>query len=397
MGFLNDLWLSRRPLTGFALMAFAWAAFFAQMPVIKGATGASDGGWGVAVFVASLAAVTAMWLAPFADRRIGRGALPMASVLLIAGMMGAGASHDLLTFMVALTVASVAAGVVDVLANVRISEAEETSGRPLMNLNHAVYSLAYGGAAVMTGAFREWQWTPVEVFALIGAITLALSWVMIEPATRPVPRSAQEARDSVSTALLLTVLGGGVVMVAFLVEASAEGWSALHLERTLGGDPSQGALGPAILGMTMGAGRLAGHFMSKRVPELKLMGAASLVAAAGLVMAGAAPGLMVAYLGFGLAGLGVSVIAPLALALIGRSVDPAARLDAISRVSVMGYGAYFFGPPLMGFTSEAFGLRAGFFVVGGIMVVTALVVMPALARHAAAHQANHANGSRSAT
>jgi MFS family permease len=182
-----------------------------------------------------------------------------------------------------------------------------------------------------------------------------------------------------------------------LVEASAEGWSALHLERTLGGDPSQGALGPAILGLTMGAGRLAGHFMSKRVPELKLMGAASLVAAAGLVMAGAAPGLMVAYLGFGLAGLGVSVIAPLALALIGRSVDPAARLDAISRVSVMGYGAYFFGPPLMGFTSEAFGLRTGFFVVGGIMVVTALVVMPALARHAAAHQANHANGNRSAT
>ena len=397
MGFLNDLWLSRRPLTGFALMACAWAAFFAQMPVIKAATGASDGAWGVAVFVASLAAVTAMWVAPFADRRIGRGALPLASVLLIAGMIVAGASRDLVWLMLALTLASIAAGVVDVLCNVRISEAEEASGRPLMNLNHGAYSLAYGGAAVLTGAFREWFWTPVEVFTLFGAITVALSWVMIEPASRPAPRSAQEARASVSTALLLTVLGGGVVMVAFLVEASAEGWSALHLERTLGGDPSQGALGPAILGLTMGVGRLAGHFMSKRVPELQLMGVASLVAATGLVMAGAAPGLMMAYLGFGLAGLGVSVIAPLALALIGRTVAPEARLDAISRVSVMGYGAYFFGPPLMGFTAEAFGLRAGFFVVGGIMVVTALVVLPALARHAAAHRANRANDSRSVT
>ena len=118
------------------------------------------------------------------------------------------------------------------------------------------------------------------------------------------------------------------------------------------------------------------------------MAVASLVASAGLVIAGTAPGLILAYLGFGLAGLGVSVIAPLALALIGRTVAPQARLDTISRVSVMGYGAYFFGPPLMGFTSEAFGLRAGFIVIAAIMLATALLLLPALARSAHAHPAN---------
>jgi MFS family permease len=260
-----------------------------------------------------------------------------------------------------------------------------------MNLNHAIYSLSYGAAAVATGAFRELAWSPVEVFALLGAVTFVLAWIVVEPVSKPKPVPASEARASVSVARLLTVLGGSVVLVAFLVEASAEGWSALHLERTLGGDAYEGAMGPAILGITMGVGRLAGHFMSRRVAELRLMWAASLVAAFGLVIAGGAPGLMVAYLGFGLAGLGVSVIAPLALALIGRTVAPAARLDAISRVSVMGYGAYFFGPPLMGLTSEAFGLRAGFFVAG-IMVLTAIVILPALARSAAAHPARESAG-----
>ena len=385
MSFLDDLWVSRKPLISFALMAAAWAAFFAQMPVIKEAIGASDGTYGVALFVASLAAVTAMWLAPFADRAAGRWALPAASITLAIGMALAGASTGLVFFTLALTLASIAAGVVDVLANVRVSEAEESSGRSLMNLNHGIYSIAYGAAASATGVFRELNWTPLEVFTALVILTLALSWVMIEPATKPKPTPAAEARASVSLARLMTVLGGFVVMVAFLVEASAEGWSALHLERTLGGGAAQGALGPAILGFTMGIGRLAGHFLSRRLPELKLMGVASLLSALGLAVAGVAPNLMIAYLGFGLAGLGVSVVAPLAIALIGRTVAPEARLDAISRVSVMGYGAYFFGPPLMGFTSELFGLRAGFVLVGGIMVVTALILLPALGRSVARH------------
>ena len=385
MGLLSDIWISRKPLTGFALMALFWAAFFAQMPVIKAGIDASDGVYGTAMLVASLAAVTAMWLAPFADRAMGRWALSFAALALAFGMLGAGASSTVVIFTLWMVLASVAAGVVDVLANVRISEAEEASGRSLMNLNHAFYSLSYGGAAFATGAFRELDWTPVEVFALLLALTLLLSWVMVEPSSKPKPATASEARASVSVARLLTVLGGIVVLVAFLVEASAEGWSALHLERTLGGDPSEGAMGPAILGLTMGIGRLAGHFMSRRVPEIKLMGIASIFAASGLVIAGAAPSLVIAYLGFGIAGFGVSVIGPLALALIGRTVAPEARLDAISRVSVMGYGAYFFGPPLMGYTSELFGLRAGFILIAGIMIVTAVVVLPALSRNAADH------------
>ena len=144
-------------------------------------------------------------------------------------------------------------------------------------------------------------------------------------------------------------------------------------------------MGPAILGLTMGIGRLMGHVVAHRISEMTLMVAACLLAAFGLVLAGIAPGLSVAYLGFGLAGLGVSVIAPLTLALVGRVVPPDARLAAISRVSVLGYGAFFLGPPLMGFTSEFFGLRAGFILVAAIMVATALLLLPALGRSANAH------------
>jgi MFS family permease len=107
---------------------------------------------------------------------------------------------------------------------------------------------------------------------------------------------------------------------------------------------------------------------------------ATLLSAAGIGLAGLAPSVPVALLGFAIGGLGISVVAPLALGLLGRLVPPDMRLAAISRASVLGYGAFFFGPPLMGLVAEGFGLRAAFVAVAGILCLTALAVLPALAR-----------------
>jgi MFS family permease len=82
----------------------------------------------------------------------------------------------------------------------------------------------------------------------------------------------------------------------------------------------------------------------------------------------------VAYLGFGLFGLGVSVIGPMGLALVGKMVAPHFRTEAISRAAVMGFSGFFFAPVLMGLVSQAFGpemgLRAAFTLVAGLVVAS---------------------------
>lgn len=377
MNVLNDIWRSRQTVAGFATVGAAWSTYFAQMPVIKSAIGASDGVYGAVMLFASLGALAAMWLAPLAHRLAGRWALPLAAALMSGGMLGAGLSSELLAFGLAMTVASVGAGVTDVLVNVRVSDAEASSGRPLMNLNHAMFSFTYAGCALLTGALRELAWSPPQIFALLCGVTLLLCWVMLDRKTPDMPPDETLADAPLPHFLVWGT--GAIVLVAFMTEASAEGWSALHLERTLGGGPAQGALGPALLGLSMGIGRLGGHFLSNRVRELPFITCASLVAAAGLVIAGAAPTLMIAYLGFALTGLGISVVAPLALALIGRIVPPKARLTAISRASALGYAAFFVAPPLMGLTSEVFGLRAGFWVIAVLLTFCIGVLIPALA------------------
>ena len=86
-----------------------------------------------------------------------------------------------------------------------------------------------------------------------------------------------------------------------------------------------------------------------------------------------------AYVGFALGGLGISVVAPLALAILGRMVPNKLRTLAISRASVLGYCAFFMGPALMGFVSEGLGLAMSFFLISVLLVVVACILIPMLA------------------
>ncbi len=382
MTLFADLWLSRKSLAGFVIVGAAWSSYFAQMPVIKAAIGASDGLYGAVMLLASLGALAAMWLAPLSHRLAGRWALPLGAMVMSLGMLGAGHSVEIVAFGFAMTLASVGAGVTDVLANVRVSEIEAKSGRHLMNLNHAMFSFTYAGCALTTGFMREAGWSPAQVFLVLVTLAAVAGWMMLEGRTRDLPE--EDTSTDAPLSHLVVWGAGAIVLVAFLTEAASEGWSALHLERTLGGGPAEGALGPALLGLSMGVGRLSGHFLSDRLPTLPFITVASVVSAAGLLLVGAAPTLMIAYLGFALTGLGISVVAPLALALIGRIVPPKARLAAISRASALGYAAFFISPPLMGFTSELLGLRAGFWVVAVLLIICIAALVPLLATRIAA-------------
>ncbi len=381
MSLKHDLYLSRKPLAGFVAIGAAWATYFAQMPVIKANVGASDGAYGAAILLSSLGAIAAMWLAPLFQRLFGPVAMTFGILIVAAGMLVAGVSGTLALLVMGLSLAAVGSGVVDVLVNARVSEIEARHSRSLMNLNHALYSFTYAGAALLTGALREARISTIVIFltlfAVLGLLALA--------ARDRTPELDEDGLHLIPGQMphVVVILVGLVVLTAFLAEAASEGWSALHLERTLGGTPGEGALGPAMLGLMMGIGRLFGHGLSRVIRDTQLMLLATLFSAAGIALAGLAPSVPLALLGFALGGLGISVVAPLALGLLGRVVPPSVRLAAISRASVMGYGAFFFGPPLMGLVAEGFGLRTAFVVVAVILAMTSVAVMPALARRSA--------------
>jgi MFS family permease len=369
MSLLAALRLSRPPALAFAAMGAGWGAFAAFVPAIKAGLGASDALFGALLLGSSLGLLTALWVAPRVDARLGRYALPAASALLATAFLLPGLAPVPIAFAAAMLTVGVASGLTDVVMNARVSELEIAHRRTLMNLNHAMFSFAYAASAFTTGLAREAGVPPAAVFAAIAlAVYAAVPFMVIATRTATV----EEIPRAFPAKLVL--FGGGIVLVAFLVENAMEGWSALHIERTLGGGAAEGAFGPAILGLTMGIGRLMGQVVAERVREAPVILAASALAAMGLLLAAAAPTPAAAYLGFGLAGLGVSVIAPMALALVGRNARESERTKAISRAAVIGFLGFFIGPPAIGFVSEATSLRTAFALVAGLLLLVPVML-----------------------
>jgi len=377
MQLLNDLRASRRALAGFAVVGIGWASFSAQMPVIKAQVGVGDAFWGTLILIGSTGALMAMWLAPLVYKLVGAWAMIVGNVVMISGFVLTGMAEGPAVVGLGLFLAAGGSGVADVLANAEVSEAEAETGRSLMNLNHGVFSVTYAVAAIAVGAAREAGFGPVAVFSGMGvAVVVLMIWMKL-----PDRRNADDTSAVVAgMPYWLVWVGGFVVLAAFLGEAASEGWSALHVERTLGGGPAEGAFGPALLATGMAVGRLGAHVFGAAWPPMRVMIFASCVAGAGLALAGAAPSIGVAYVGFLLGGLGVSVVGPLALGLVGQAVAPRHRLAAISQAAALGYAAFFLGPVVMGYVSEGYGLRSAFYVIAAVMLVVAAVLLPAWGR-----------------
>lgn len=373
---VHDLTAFRKPIMSFMAMGLFWGGFGALAPVLKRQVEAGDGAFGLALLAASCGALLAMLTAPAADRLLGRYVLPVLTAGMACAWFFPGLTGTLWLFALAMAAAAMTSGTLDVVMNARLSQIETDTGKSLMNAAHGSFSLAYGCSALAAGAAREAGWSPAAYFTLVSVLVLLAAPTMRQK-SRP---TISETPGGTKARGALIWLGGTVILIAFLAEQATEGWSALHLERAAGAGAAASAVGPALLGFTMAAGRFSGQFLVTRLPEITVLRVAGLVGAAGAFVAAFAEGLFAAYLGFALLGLGISVVAPMAYAYVGRNVRDAVRTDAVARISVIGYTGFFFGPPLMGFLAEWGGLATSFSAVGLALVLLGGPLVTALRR-----------------
>ena len=367
--------LARAPLAVFAAMGVVWGGFAAELPDTKAMLGVDESALGLLLFMTPLAAVTAMLVAPWLGARLGRVALPVASLSMAAAFVLPGqVGATVWLFPLAMMACGAATGLSDVLMNARVADLEGRSGLHMMNLCHAGYSFGYAGGAVLVGGMRDMGWPPSAVLGAVGLLAGALSLLSFEADGR-IGGLARPKDRAAGRLGLLPLLGGAMVLIAFLTENAAENWSALHIEKTLGGSPAHGAMGPAVLALTMGVARLVGQGMVARINPLRLLTLGAAVSATGALIAGGAVSPAMAYAGFVVMGVGSSVIAPTTFSLVATRAAPQARARAVARATLYGYFGYCVGPPLFGYIAGHLGLRLAF-VAAAMM----LVFVPVLAR-----------------
>lgn len=372
MSLSSLLRMSQSPIAGFAAIGTGWGTFAAAIPDLKASLQISESELGLALFFGAMGAVISMAGAAKIMEWLGTGRKLIAIICLLLGAAFVGPSYatSLVTLSLAMACVGLTTGMLDVVINARVSQLEARSGKHLMSLNHGTFSLAYAIAAICTGVAREAGFAPSEIYPIAACVITLYAILAITGPEVAFAREAPSDTPMPKPPLPFAVyLLGALILIAFFAENATEIWSALHVERTLGGGAAQGAMGPALLGLTMAIGRFSGQALADRFGLVRLMTWTATLAALGGFIAAAAPTPVVAYIGFACLGLGVATLAPLGFALGGKYLSEAQRPLGIARMTLIGYMGFFIGPPVLGVLAEAFGLRAAFAVIGAMLVL----------------------------
>jgi MFS family permease len=153
-----------------------------------------------------------------------------------------------------------------------------------------------------------------------------------------------------------------------LAEGAMADWTAVYLKQVLNSGPGTAAAGYAVFSCGMAVFRLLGDLITVRLGQALTLRVGAIVAAAGLAFALLVKSPVWAMPGFAATGAGFSVIIPLVFAAGGR-VPKVSRGVGIATVSGLGYLGFLFGPPAIGFLSQATSLRWALFLV---VVLTAI-------------------------
>jgi len=350
----------------FFVTGFVVAAWATRIPAIQQDLGLSSGGLAVAVLGLEAGALVGLPAGAALVARLGsRTSLRLAFAVYPTALPAVALAPGLGWLAAALAVMAAANSVVDVAMNAQGVELERRYRRPILAGLHAAHPFGMlagglGGTAAAAAGLAVGPHFWLAGGAGLVAGLAATGRLVAEPRQ---PRRRLLARPSGSLLLL-----GAIAFCAFLLDGTANNWSAAHLHGERGASPALAAAGFSAFTAALALGRLAGDRLVARFGRLRVVRASGLVAAAGgaTVVAGQSAALALA--GWATLGAGLAAMAP---AILGATpaVSRAPLPVAIAAVTTLGYLGSFTGPPLVGALAEATGLSAAL----GLLVAAAAV------------------------
>lgn len=349
------------------IMTGTWVLY---LPYIKSKFELTDGDIGLALFCLSLGLLSAMPVVSLVNRLIGVGRSTQIGIVIFALVYNLPLiAPDYLLLCVSLYLTGFCSGFTDVSMNALVSTIEKSHNKAFMSAAHGFFSLggfigaSIGSVLIAMFSSPSLHMLSISVFIVLSNLFLSGSYSNVVETEVSKEESGNKFQ---SLGLLL-----GLAVVAFISmfnEGAVEHWSNLFLFDIIQVTESEAGLGFIAFSLCMTIGRFLGDGISQRYGSLNIISYGFIIAflAYFLVLSS---NLYLSVAGFGILGLGLSVIIPEIFRLAGQTkgVRPS---QGISIVSGIGFLGFLTGPVLLGFISNWTNLL-GSFVFLTISVVLA--------------------------
>ena len=346
------------------------------IPRIKAQAGLDASGLGIALtgFAVGLLAGTRVSdpaIRRWGGRRAVRGGIPTMGV----GFALLPAARSLASLTLLFLGIGLLAGLIDVAMNIEAVAVERRFDRRVMSAIHGTWSVAvFVGAALASAGIAAGLsigfHLPISAALVVAVSGVFLRWLPTagEATEDPIARPDEPQVGRASPTLLLLCL---VAMGSFLVEGIAVEWSAVFLRESVGADPGVAGLGVVAFSAGMAASRFVGDRLVARFGQsiVVRIGASSAFVALGAMLI--VPDVVPSIAAFGIVGLGLGPVVPLAFRTAGRTRRPG-HASALPLVVTAGYSGSIVGPLLVGFIADLASLRIAFLVPVVACAVSAL-------------------------
>jgi MFS family permease len=370
----------------FALNGIVFGSWAPRVPALAAQVGAAEGSLGLSLLGASIGMIAAASLTGRLCARFGARVMVAGSAIAGCAVLPVlGFAHTPLQLGLILVLLGVSVGTMDVAMNIAAVTAIRQTGRAIMPVFHASFSvgglLGAGGASIAAAN----QLTPLRhlsIAAAVGAV-IALSfvrWIPVEQLRSAEHRS--EPKRSLVRRPVLWLLGC-IALCSSIAEGASVDWSAFFGVHQRGLPESAAALVYAGFSIAMAVTRLLGERIETRWGSTRMLIGGATIGAIGLFIAVLVPVPAFTYIGFALAGIGLAYGFPVALELggaVGRRADGGGGERELAFVTTIAYSGFLLGPPMVGGIASATSLP----VALGVVALIALTIAPlAVAANAA--------------
>ena len=251
-------------------------------------------------------------------------------------------------------------GLFEVAMNLQASNLEKKSKKSMMSSFHAFYSLGLliGSffTSIMVGIGISFLVNVIIVVLILFSINIYFS-NMLENDTNELSKKNKKS-IFFTWPLIIIVLVAFTITDSF-VEGAVDAWAALYMRDIVIVSGLGIGLATISFNFNMLLGRIIGDKIRDAIGTFNFLLCLIIFSIIGLSIIINFSSIYSAIIGFGITGLGMSSIVPLAYSIVGNLKDVDSAV-AISIISIAAYGTFMIAPALMGIIANFYGLNLVF-------------------------------------
>ena len=353
------------------MMIGTWVLY---IPQVKEKLNLDDGQIGFALFCLAFGLLLIIPVVPFLSKAIGLGRCTIIGICLFSIAYVFPLYLDTyILICISLFIVGMFSGFTDITMNAIVSQFEQDDEVSFMSSAHGFFSLGGALAGILGVILMSWFQLPFHHMLMMTGLVLISNILLSKYYASQKEHSVEKNSESLKFSFLKPLL-----LLAFLAvvvmgnEGAIEHWSSIYLTDVVEVSKKELAgIGFTAFSIMMTIGRFFGDGISTKVGSAKTIFYGCSLAVIGFTI------LLLGYfessiIGFGVIGLGLSVIVPELMRLAGQTKGISST-KSISFVSGAGFLGFLLGPIILGYISDIYDLKISFCFLLGLTLLAVLL------------------------